>query len=87
MQAQDILPDGQNSVSVNGSTIRKGSVGAMLANWRIISSTGDDSARQQAMADLMALLPALHALGLFDIMQARDPRLAALIAGTAPDAQ
>ena len=34
MQPQDILPDHQNEVQVNGLTVRKGSVGAFLASVR-----------------------------------------------------
>ena len=66
MQPQDILPDHQNEVQVNGLTVRKGSVGAFLASvrdWQDAAS--NDATRAAAEADLRALLPGLHALGLF----------------------
>lgn len=80
MQPQDILPDHQNEVQVNGLTVRKGSVGAFLASardWQDPSS--DPATRAIAEADLRALLPGLHALGLFRVLAARDPALQRLI--------
>lgn len=75
MQPQDILPDHQNEVQVNGLTVRKGSVGAFLASVR----AWQDATRAAAEADLRALLPGLHALGLFQVLAARDPALQRLI--------
>ncbi|MEV5120485.1 MAG: hypothetical protein ACN6PQ_05015 [Stenotrophomonas indicatrix] len=80
MQPQDILPDHQNDVQVNGLTVRKGSVGAFLASvrdWQAPAS--DDATRATAEADLRSLLPGLHALGLFQVLSARDPALQRLI--------
>ncbi|MBW8776265.1 MAG: hypothetical protein JF596_14975 [Stenotrophomonas sp.] len=80
MQPQDILPDHQNDVQVNGVTVRKGSVGAFLASVRDWRDPASDSAlRATAEADLRALLPGLHALGLFQVLAARDPALQRLI--------
>lgn len=84
MQPQDILPDHQNEVQVNGLTVRKGSVGAFLASVRARQDpTSDDATRATAEADLRALLPGLHALGLFQVLAARDPALQRLIDGAA----
>lgn len=80
MQPQDILPDHQNDVQVNGLIVRKGSVGAFLASvrdWQDPAS--DDATRATAEADLRGLLPGLHALGLFQVLAARDPALQRLI--------
>ncbi len=77
MQPQDILPDHQNDVQVNGLIVRKGSVGAF--------SPASVTGRLPAMtprateADLRGLLPGLHALGLFQVLAARDPALQRLI--------
>lgn len=76
MQAQDILPDGQDFTVINGSTVRKGSVAAFLANARVLedaSASAED--RQTAQQDLRSLLPTLEALGLFDIFELRSPAL------------
>jgi len=61
-------------------TVRKGSVGAFLASvrdWQDPAS--DDATRATAEADLRGLLPGLHALGLFQVLAARDPALQRLI--------
>ncbi|HHA2469269.1 TPA: hypothetical protein ACOENV_003038 [Stenotrophomonas maltophilia] len=84
MQPHDILPDHQNDVQVNGLTVRKGSVGAFLASVRDWQDPASDVAtRSAAEADLRALLPGLHALGLFQALTARDPALQHLIDGVA----
>jgi len=82
VQPQDILPDHQNDVVANGLTVRKGSVGAFLASVRDWQDpAGSPASRAAAEADLRALLPGLHALGLFRILRARDPVLQHLIDG------
>ncbi|HEL2979221.1 TPA: hypothetical protein UMB92_002075 [Stenotrophomonas maltophilia] len=84
MKPEDILPDHQNDVQVNGLTVRKGSVGAFLACVRDWQDPASDLAtRSKAEADLRALLPGLHALGLFQVLAACDPKLQRLIDGAA----
>jgi len=81
MRAEDILPDTVNEGLVNGMTVRKGSVGAFLANARILSdpaATAED--RATAERDIADGLPGLRALGLFDVLQIRDERLRAFVA-------
>lgn len=81
MQAQDVLPDGQDFALINGRTLRKGSVGAFLTNVRVLEDAGasaDD--RQSARHDLLALVPTLDALGLFDVFELRSPSLRAEVA-------
>lgn len=80
MQPHDILPDHQNEVQVNGLTVRKGSVGAFLATVREWQDPARDAdLRAAAEADLRGLLPGLYALGLFQVLSARDPALQRLI--------
>jgi hypothetical protein len=72
MKAQDIIPDGQDFTVIGGRTVRKGSVGAFLANARILedaSASAED--KQSARQDLHALVPTLDALGLFDVFELR----------------
>jgi hypothetical protein len=85
MRAEDVLPDQQNHGQFNGVTVRKGTVGAFLANtrlWLDESSSIDEKAIVER--DILDALPALHALGLFDILQMRDTKLRELLskAGT-----
>ena len=48
MQAKDILPDGMNHSEFNGVPVRKGTVGACLANARVCT---DAKASPEAVAD------------------------------------
>lgn len=76
MQAKDVLPDGQDFVVRNGLSLRKGSVGAFLANAQVLQDpAATPEARQAAGHDLVALLPALEALGLFEVFEMRSPAL------------
>ena len=80
MKAEDILPDDVNLRPFGELIVRKGTVAAFLANartWLADASTADE--RATAERDLLDTLPALAALGLFDVLEVRDPRLRALI--------
>ena len=84
MRAEDVLPDQQNQAQFNGVTVRKGPVGAFLANARRwLDDTSGDAERGSAERDIVDALPALHALGLFEILQVRDPALRALVSASA----
>ncbi|MFD4837009.1 hypothetical protein ACFWP0_05830 [Achromobacter sp. NPDC058515] len=78
MRAEDVLPDGRDQGDFNGVAVRKGTVGAFLANARACS---DPQASAEAVAaarrDIREALPALRALGLFEVLQVRDPALRA----------
>lgn len=78
MKACDILPDGVERGDFKGVEVRKGTVGAFLANARVCL---DLQAPAQAVAvarqDIQEALPALNALGLFEVLQVRDPALRA----------
>ncbi|AGU49065.1 hypothetical protein VAPA_1c19590 [Variovorax paradoxus B4] len=76
MQAQDVLPDGQDFVTRNGLRLRKGSVGAFLVNAQLLQDpSASADAKQAAERDLIALLPVLEALGLFEVFELRSPTL------------
>lgn len=73
MQAQDVLPDGQDFVVRNGLPLRKGSVGAFIVNAQLLQDPNASAdAKQAAERDLIALLPTLEALGLFDVFELRS---------------
>ena len=80
MRADQILPDDINHGQFQGVTIRKGTVAAFLANARTWTDahTGADE-RAQARAQIVEDLPALRALGLFEVLEIRDERLRALV--------
>ena len=76
MQAQDVLPDGQNFVVKDGVTLRKGSVAAFVGNAQVLQNPDASAqARQDAQRDLVSLIPVLEALGLFDVFELRSPEL------------
>jgi hypothetical protein len=80
MRATDMLADDQDERVVGGVSVRKGSVGAFLVNARILSDPAATlEERQMAERDIVELLPALRALGLFDIFEIKDEMLRALV--------
>ena len=80
MRPEDVLPDDVNRGEINGVSIRKGSVGAFLANARILADPAASAEdRATAERDLVALLPGMRALGLFDVFAIRDETLRALV--------
>jgi hypothetical protein len=80
MQAKDVLPDGTDQSEFNGVTVRKGTVGAFLANARVLTDpAASPDARSAAERDIIEAVPALRALGLFDILSVRDDRVRALV--------
>lgn len=78
MRAEQMLPDQTDRIESGGTTIRKGTVGAFLINARALTDPETTPAeRARAEADALDALPALRALGLFDVMEVRDPALRA----------
>lgn len=80
MRAEHLLPDALSKAQLRGVTIRKGTVGAFLVNARVwCDPAAPEADRATAAADMTDALPALHALGLFDVLELRDPALRAWI--------
>lgn len=86
MKAGDVLPDTQDQVERDGIVIRKGTVGAFLANARTwLAHDTDIEARAHAEADMIDALPSLRALGLFDVLSIRNEALRGLLEKKASD--
>lgn len=80
MRAEDLLPDHLDQGQFNGVTVRKGTVGAFLVNartWCDPATPGEQ--RLLVEQDMLQALPALKALGLFEVLQVRDAELARLL--------
>ena len=76
MRAEQVLAETVNETEINGVTIRKGTVAAFLANARVwIDASASEAARTQVEADMVDALPALRAVGLFDVLEIRDSAL------------
>ena len=81
MRANELLPDSINETAVNGVTVRKGTVGAFLVNARILNdASASAEAHAVAQRDVIDALPAMRALGLFEILEIRDEKLRAFVA-------
>jgi hypothetical protein len=81
MRAEDVLADNTNEATFDGVTVRKGTVGAFLANVRTWGdSTASPEDRLTAEQEIVASLPALRAIGLLDVLEPKDSRLRELIA-------
>lgn len=82
MRAEELLPDHLNQGEFDGVSIRKGTVGAFLANARIwCDAAAPVEARAIAERDIVDALPALRALGLFDVLEIRDDELRVFVDG------
>lgn len=80
MRAEHILPDHVDRVDIDGVTVRKGTVAAFLTNARVLTDSGaTPAALTRAQADVADMLPALRALGLFDVLEIRDAALRAWV--------
>lgn len=82
MKAEDLLAEHQSIVQLSdGMVIRKGTVGAFLANAKMwCDAVADPSLRAEAERDILDALPALRALGLFEVLSIRDDALRAFVA-------
>lgn len=80
MKAEDILPDERNQAELNGVAIRKGTVAAFLANAKVWCDSSTDPAHKQAAErDILDAMPALQALGLFEVLSVRNAALRKMI--------
>ncbi|WP_421551247.1 hypothetical protein [Pseudomonas yamanorum] len=80
MRAEDLLPDHLDQGQFNGVTVRKGTVGAFLFNARTWCDPATPGGQRLLVEqDMLQALPALKALGLFEVLQVRDPELARLL--------
>lgn len=62
MRAEQMLPDHADRIEADGTTIRKGTVGAFLVNARVLTDPNAAPAdRARAEADTIDALPALRA--------------------------
>jgi hypothetical protein len=85
MKAEQLLPDHVNSGEFNGITVRKGTIGAFLINVKTLEKPETSAAlREEVLAEMREAIPALYALGLIDVFEARDPAIRAMIEQYAP---
>ena len=80
VRPEHLMPDDQNFAQVNGVTVRKGTMGAFLANLRILRSMPSDSPDREAIIEqLRQGIPTMRENGLFELFTFRSPELAEAI--------
>lgn len=78
--AEDVLATGQERTEFDGTSVRKGSVAAFVANARTLENDELDGVSRDALITQMReLLPALRAVGVFDVFDLRSPSLRAAL--------
>ena len=88
MKPHELLPDGLDSLDLNGQTVRKGTIGAFIQNALALADPRTEtSTRQTLEAETLELIPSMQALQLFDIFDIRDSELRRLVASKYPDIQ
>ncbi|KHK49168.1 preprotein translocase subunit SecD [Ralstonia sp. A12] len=80
MRPEDVLPDTASYADFDGLTIRKGTVAAFLANAQAwLDPEIDTTKRVEAELLLLEAVPALQKLGVFAVLDIRDPGLRRLV--------
>ncbi|MBY9064790.1 hypothetical protein K7957_17775 [Sphingomonas yunnanensis] len=79
-QPEDVLADGDGHAEIDGTSARKGTVAAFLRNARRWNEAELPADERALLTEAIAhAVPVLRALGLFDVLDVRDPALRALI--------
>ena len=77
----DVLPDDLDVGIMNGVSVRKGTIGAFVANVKLLEGLDpSDPGYQEVVDQLRELVPAVRAVGVFDVLAPRSPVLAEIIA-------
>lgn len=83
IKPEDILPDGIDSIAMNGKIVRKGTIAAFLANIDMIESPAVTKEQKQAALDTMKdLAPAVIAIGLHKHVTFKNPEAEKILIDT-----
>ena len=86
MKPHELLPDGLDSLDLNGQTVRKGTIGAFIQNALALADPRTETnARQILESETLELVPSMQALQIFEIFDIRDAELRRLVASRYPD--
>lgn len=76
MKAEELLPDNQNQVIINGQEIRKGSIGAFLLNCKTVINLDKSSKEYRAaMSNIKEQALLLEKIGLFEVFEIKIPEI------------
>jgi len=77
---EDILPDGEDKAQMQGRTVRKGSIAAVVANANVLESNETTQEQKQEALDIIKeLAPTLVAVGLHDHVVWTNPEIEKII--------
>jgi hypothetical protein len=81
VRPEHVLPDGDDTVSLaDGGVARKGTIAAFLRNAQRWAEPAIAPEERALLTEAIAeAVPALRALGLFAVLEVRDPALRALV--------
>jgi hypothetical protein len=85
MRPEDMLEDEQDARIINGIQIRKGTLGAFIANARRLDAyPGGSAERGEILDQLRVLAPAVRAVGLLEVFEPRGEVLRQIFAEPEP---
>ena len=77
----DVLPEGVDALVIGDVPVRKGTVAAFVANAeRLAELTPGTDAHLEVAAQMRALVPAMRAVGLFEVFEPKSDEIRQLIA-------
>lgn len=80
MRPEDLFPSGPDSMNVNGTDVRKGSIASFIYNALSLETLDPSSeAYEQALSDLRDMIPVLRAIRVFDVFSLRSERVAEIV--------
>lgn len=80
VRPEDVLADNQDVTHVGGLHLRKGTIAAFLQNAMHWTAAPEDDPQRAAFAEeIVKALPALRALGVFNVFDLRDDGLRELV--------
>ena len=76
MKAEELLPDNQNQITINGQEIRKGSIGAFLLNCKAVMKLDKNSNEYKTtMNTIKEQALVLEKIGLFEVFEIKIPEI------------
>lgn len=82
---EDLIADGVDTAVINGTTVRKGSIGAFLANLETLEHSTSSAEKAAALNMMRELAPAITAIGLHKYVIFKNQQAQQLLDDAAKD--
>jgi len=82
VKPEDVLPDGENVLTIEGVQVRAGSIAAVMRNIELLESGSPDQ-RKAALAEIERLAPGMVVLGVHRHFRFRNDEVEKIIADAA----